>query len=85
MSGTEEDMQFRVPAEAWASKTDDIEKFVKSGGELAPLIAEYKAGMLLLADGSHRHEGLRKAGHDSYWTIIWYNSRLDWETHEVAT
>lgn len=49
---------------------------VDDGWEPAPLVVTYdeQRHQLVLEDGNHRVEGLRRAGHDDYWSIVGFRS-----------
>jgi len=49
---------------------------VDDGWEPEPLVVTYneRLDQLVLEDGNHRVEGLRRAGHDDYWSIVGFRS-----------
>ncbi len=61
-------------------KDDDLEtvegmqqSIEEDGWEPAPMVASYRHGQVVLEDGNHRVEGLRRAGHDDYWVIMGFD------------
>ena len=76
-------LEFDEPEEAWERRTDEISRKLDEGVNLPPLIAQYRDGELSLRDGNHRCGGLEKAGVERYWVIIWYDSELDYNEHEI--
>lgn len=48
----------------------DMKDSVEEGWEPPPLIVSYRDGQLVVEDGNHRIEGLRRAGAQQYWSII---------------
>ncbi len=49
---------------------EDMEDSIDEGWEPPPLIVSAKNDQLVVEDGNHRTEGLRRAGEDSYWCIV---------------
>ena len=39
-----------------------MDESIEAGWEPPPLLAEYRAGRLLLQDGNHRYEALKREG-----------------------
>jgi hypothetical protein len=72
--GPEPNMEFVVDAAGWEEKVSTMARTIKSTRLLPPLIAQYRAGVLSLRDGSHRHEALRRAGFRTAWTVVWFDS-----------
>jgi hypothetical protein len=75
--GPEEGKEYHSVVENWEAKTDGMQESITSGWSPAPLIAEYRSGVLSLRDGNHRMKALEKAGVESYWTLICFNSKED--------
>lgn len=71
-------MKYRMPPEGWAERTGRIANTVTDIALLPPGIAEWVDGTLLLADGNHRHEGLRQKGLQTMWVFVWFNSEEEW-------
>lgn len=51
-----------------------MEDSIDDGWEPAPLIVSYNDGQLVVEDGNHRIEGLRRAGHSRYWSIVGFEN-----------
>ena len=75
--GPEREMEFRVDAAAWATRTHVLAQGFERLEAMPPLIAEYRDGVLSVRDGNHRHEAIRRKGWQTCWVIIWYNSESD--------
>lgn len=75
--GPEPEMEYLMPPESWERRTNHIAMTVTDPLLLPPAIAEYRDGKLVLADGNHRHEGVRRKGWSSLWAWIWFNSEED--------
>lgn len=72
------DAEYPVNPEAFEKRLAQMIESLASGWLPPPMIAEHRdGGILSLRDGNHRYEVLRRAGHNAYWTIIWFNSQVD--------
>ena len=58
----------------WRDDVDDLAGRVEDGHEPPPVIATHDDGELVLEDGNHRVEALRRAGVDQAWTVIGFES-----------
>jgi hypothetical protein len=47
------------------------------------LVVSYGASGLVLEDGNHRVEGLRRSGHHDYWAVVGFDE--DHQRHEFLT
>ena len=53
---------------------DGMAESVEEGWEPPPLIVSIDTeGQLVVEDGNHRTEGLRRAGHDRYWSVVGFD------------
>ncbi|MGK2948365.1 MAG: hypothetical protein ACSLFP_07310 [Acidimicrobiales bacterium] len=59
-----------VDDDAWRDDVDDLEQKVEDGWEPPPMVVTYRDGQLVLEDGNHRVEGMRRAGADRAWSVI---------------
>jgi hypothetical protein len=57
----------------WRDDIDDMAQSVEEGWEPPPVIVSYRDGQLVLEDGNHRVEGLRRAGVDRVWAVIGFD------------
>jgi hypothetical protein len=46
--------------------------------EIPPLLVEWRAGVLSVRDGSHRHAAMTAAGWNACWVIVWSNNADDY-------
>ena len=74
--GPEEDIEFVEPAANWESTVLRMQKLIREGWEVPPLIAE-NIGCLKVSDGNHRHEALKREGYTKYWVILWDSDSPD--------
>jgi len=59
-----------VDEDYWDDRVDDMEEKVEDGWEPPPVIVTTRGEDLVLEDGNHRVESLRRAGEHSAWAII---------------
>ncbi|WP_040495047.1 ParB N-terminal domain-containing protein [Ilumatobacter nonamiensis] len=50
-----------------------MEESVDDGWVPPPFVATWQDDHLVLEDGNHRAEGLRRAGQDSYWCVVGFD------------
>jgi hypothetical protein len=62
-----------VDDDYWRDDVDDLEQKVNDGWEPPPVIASYRDGQLVLEDGNHRVEGVRRSGADQTWAVIGFD------------
>jgi hypothetical protein len=59
-----------VDEDDWRDDVEDLTERLEDGWEPPPVIVSYQEGQLVLEDGTHRVEGLRRAGIDVTWAVI---------------
>ena len=59
-----------VDEDYWDDRVDDMEDKVEDGWEPPPVIVTARDDQLVLEDGNHRVESLRRAGETTAWAII---------------
>jgi hypothetical protein len=64
-----------VDDDYWDDRVDDLEDRIDDGWEPPPLIVTFRDGRLVLEDGNHRVEGLRRAGEGKGWAVIGFEGR----------
>jgi hypothetical protein len=57
----------------WRDDVDELEHKVNDGWEPPPVIVSYRDGQLILEDGNHRVEGVRRTGADHTWAVIGFD------------
>jgi hypothetical protein len=72
-----------VDEDYWRDDVDDLEQKVREGWEPPPVIARFRDGQIVLEDGNHRVEGVRRTGADEVWTIIGFDSEADRAAFDV--
>jgi len=77
--GYESHKEYKESLESWNRRISSMIKDIETGWIPAPLIAEYRKEGLSLRDGNHRQGALVEVGFKKYHTIIWFNSKEDFE------
>ena len=72
-----------VDEDYWRDDVDDLEQKVREGWQPPPVIASFRNGQIVLEDGNHRVEGVRRTGADEVWTIIGFDSDADRAAFDV--
>jgi hypothetical protein len=67
----------------WRDDVEDLEHKVRDGWEPPPVIASYRAGRLVLEDGNHRVEGVRRSGARVTWVVIGFDDPDERERFRV--
>ena len=75
--GPEPGMEYRVEREAWDVRVDGMQARGMEPQAVPPLIVQYRHGVLSVRDGNHRHEAFRRAGWETCWAVIWFDSEED--------
>jgi hypothetical protein len=63
-----------VDDEEWGDNVDDMKENIEDGWEPPPLIVTFQDDKLMLEDGNHRVEGLRRSGAEEGWAVIAFES-----------
>jgi hypothetical protein len=58
----------------WRDDLDDLSRRIEAGHEPPPVIASYRDDRLVLEDGNHRVEAVRRAGAGETWVVIGFES-----------
>lgn len=58
----------------WRDDVDDLAASIEGGHEPPPVVASYRDGRLVLEDGNHRVEALRRAGVEAAWTVVGFTA-----------
>jgi hypothetical protein len=59
-----------VDEDYWRDDVDEMAERIEDEWEPPPVIVSYREGKLMLEDGNHRVEGLRRAGRNHAWAVI---------------
>jgi hypothetical protein len=72
-----------VDEDYWRDDVDDLEEKVREGWEPPPVIVSYREGQLVLEDGNHRVEGMRRTGSDQTWAVIGFDDPEERDRFEL--
>jgi hypothetical protein len=63
-----------VDEDDWRDDVADLHEKVEEGWEPPPMVVTYRDDQLVLEDGNHRAEGLRRAGEHEAWSVVSFES-----------
>jgi hypothetical protein len=59
-----------VDEDDWRDDVDDLEEKVEEGWEPPPMVVTFRDEQLVLEDGNHRAEAIRRAGEEGVWAVV---------------
>jgi hypothetical protein len=59
-----------VDDDYWRDDVDEIAERIEDEWQPPPVIVSHRDGRLMLEDGNHRVEGVRRAGEDQVWAVV---------------
>jgi hypothetical protein len=75
--GPEPNNKYVVDGEGFEKHVSELQKRIKDGWDMPPLIVNYFNGTFELNDGNHRYEALKRSGIDEYFFIVWTTDKSD--------
>lgn len=66
-----------VDEDYWDDRVEAMDKLAERGWEPPPVIVAYQGDALVLEDGNHRVEGLRRAGKREAWAVVGFERAED--------
>jgi hypothetical protein len=63
----------------WGDNVDEMEALVEDGWDPPPVIVTHRDGQLVLEDGNHRVESLRRAGNRLAWAVVGFEEPAERE------
>jgi hypothetical protein len=66
-----------VDEDYWDDRVEAMDQLADAGWEPPPVIVAQRGDQLVLEDGNHRVEGLRRAGRDLVWAVVGFARRWD--------
>ncbi|HEX5614465.1 MAG TPA: hypothetical protein VFZ83_04870 [Acidimicrobiia bacterium] len=73
LAGPEDDALVSIDRDEWHDDVGAMEASLDDGWEPPPLLAEWQDGRLLLQDGNHRCEALRRQGESHAWVLVFFD------------
>jgi hypothetical protein len=71
--------------EDWGDNVEQMAENVEEGWEPPPVIVSYREGQLVLEDGNHRVEGMRRAGERETWAVVNFEDEEARDRFDEAT
>ena len=68
-----------VDDDYWDDRVGDMDKLAEEGWEPAPVIVAYRNRQLVLEDGNHRVESVRRAGRRTTWAVVGFARREEYD------
>jgi len=66
-----------VDEDWWRDDVEELAEKVEDGWEPPPLVVTARDGQLVLEDGNHRVEGMRRAGVREAWAVVGFEDPAD--------
>ena len=74
-----------VDDDYWREDVDDMEQKAREGWEPPPVIVSCRDSQLVLEDGNHRVEGVRRSGASHTWALIGFEDPEERDRFEAPT
>lgn len=68
-----------VDDDYWRDDVEELGEKVEEGWEPPPVVVTFRDDQLVLEDGNHRVEGMRRAGETTAWAVVGFPSEADRE------
>ena len=68
---------YPVEDDYWDERVEALDALAESGTDPAPVIVAYREGRLVLEDGNHRVEAVRRAGSHTAWAVVGFLDQRD--------
>ena len=66
-----------IDDEEWDARVAEMDELAEGGWEPPPVVVAFRGDRLVLEDGNHRVESLRRAGRRQAWAVIGFERRED--------
>jgi hypothetical protein len=63
-----------VDDDEWRDDVEDLAEKIDDGLQPAPVVVSARGEQLVLEDGNHRVEALRRAGHREFWGVVAFDA-----------
>lgn len=73
-----------VDDDDWHDRVDDMAERIERGWQPAPVIVSYRDPRLVLEDGNHRVESLRRAGQSETWAVVGFADEQQRQRFEAS-
>ena len=68
-----------VDDDYWDDRVDDMDKLAEEGWDPPPVVVAYRDRQLVLEDGNHRVESVRRAGRRTTWAVVGFAEREEYD------
>jgi hypothetical protein len=68
-----------VEEDEWRDDVEDLARKVEEGHEPPPVVVSYRDDELVVEDGNHRIEALRRAGRGAAWAVVGFEDEGELE------
>jgi hypothetical protein len=75
--GPEEDMEYKVDSCGWEHHISRFQQLIQDGWDMPPLIVQHDNNQLIVNDGNHRLEAMKREGYEMCFVIIWNTNYQD--------
>jgi hypothetical protein len=69
--GPEPGMEYYNAPEDWEPCIKKFQDLIRNGWDMPPLIVQHEGDKLIVSDGNHRLEAMRREGIYKCWIIVW--------------
>lgn len=66
-----------VDEDYWRADVEDLSEKIADGWEPPPMVVTYQDDELVLEDGNHRAEGVRRAGETTAWCVVSFENEAE--------
>jgi hypothetical protein len=73
-----------VDDDEWRDDVEEMKDEIEEGWEPPPLVVTFRDGQLVLEDGNHRVESLRRSGRHEGWAVIAFDDRETRDQFHIA-
>ena len=63
---------------------ESMEESIDDGWDPPPFVATWQDDHLMLEDGNHRAEGVRRSGDDGYWCVVGVHTHDEWRDAQAV-
>lgn len=70
-------MEYFNSLEDWEKRIKNLQRLINEGWDMPPLIAENTDGKLIIRDGNHSIEAMKRENFHKCWVITWDSTSED--------
>jgi FMN phosphatase YigB (HAD superfamily) len=73
LAGPEDDIDWTIEPGEWEHDVGTMGESLDDGWEPPPLLSCVEDGALVIHDGNHRYEALKRSGAEAAWVLLWFD------------